>query len=97
MENIPKVPMETAKIFDLAEALHKWMAGLKSKDGSWVVDSHEFLPANVTCDYAGKMSLINGIANTIEDYLSNRLVVSEKKLTSDGKGSKCIGIYLLES
>ena len=49
----------------LAENLYEWMKGLK---GSWVVHESEFLPANVTCDYAGKQCFINGIAEVIKQH-----------------------------
>lgn len=57
---------------NIAEDLYDWMYGLKSKDGSFVVDSHEFLPANVTCDFAGKSLFIRGMAGRINTVLSQQ-------------------------
>jgi len=93
---IRKVPMETVEIINLAEAIYDWMKSLTSKEGLWVVDNHEFLPANVLCDHHGKMILIHGLANAMEKYLENKLVVTKKRVSQDKKGSRCIGIYLLE-
>lgn len=90
--------MEVVSLSDLAEEIYERMRGLTSKEGQWVVDCHEFLPANVTCDHAGKACLINIIANAIEKYLGNRLITTtDNKEYLKKKGEKCIGIYLLES
>ena len=50
----------------LAEKLYDWMNSLRSKEGTWVVDSHYFLPANVLCDFAGKATFIRGMADVIK-------------------------------
>ncbi len=51
---------------EIAEKIYNWMNNLSSPDGNWVVDSHEFLPANVTVDWAGRCQFINGMAKLIE-------------------------------
>ena len=52
--------------YEIAERIYNWMNGLASPDGSWVVNSHEFLPANVTLDWAVRCTFINHIAKIIE-------------------------------
>jgi len=53
----------------IAEKLFEFMSNLQSPKGEWIVHSTEFLPANVLCDYAGKMTFINKIAEIIKQYL----------------------------
>jgi hypothetical protein len=43
----------------IAEAIYASLKSLKSDKPVWQHDPHEFLPANVCCDYAGKRRLIN--------------------------------------
>ncbi len=50
-----------------AEKIYDWMNSLNSPEGNWVVSAHEFLPANVTVDWAGRCEFINKIAKLIEE------------------------------
>lgn len=63
-------PEYMAKSMLIAEELFRWMSNdlmRVNKDGfDWVHTPTEFLPANVTCDYAGKRGFINEMARKID-------------------------------
>lgn len=52
---------------DIATRIYDWMNSLSSPEGSWVVDPTEFLPANVTVDWAGRCTFINKMAKIIKE------------------------------
>ena len=56
----------------IAKEIYDWLNNLKSEAGEWVVDPHEFLPANVTCDFVGKMNLIKGMNKIIESNFKEK-------------------------
>lgn len=58
--------------YKIAEEIYDWMNSLASSEGNWVVDSHEFLPANVTVDWAGRCQFISGIAKCIDKCISRK-------------------------
>jgi hypothetical protein len=53
----------------IAEAIYVLLHNLKSNEPIWQHDPHEFLPANVCCDYAGKRRLINSMVAGISEIL----------------------------
>ena len=65
---------ETKKLAKkIATELQSWMSDLNSEKGEWVVNPHEFLPANVTCDFAGEARFIKDMTKIIECRLKNHL------------------------
>jgi hypothetical protein len=74
--NSPKVVPSTDHESDktklsehIAEVIYSKLRDLKSDKPIWQHDAHEFLPANVCCDYAGKRGLINSMAREIRQVL----------------------------
>jgi hypothetical protein len=55
----------------IAEAIYRKLIDLKSDKPIWQHDPHEFLPANVCCDYAGKRRLINMITLEVQTILDD--------------------------
>lgn len=53
----------------IAEVIYSKLKELKSDKPVWQHDAHEFLPANVCCDYAGKRGFINSLAREIRQVL----------------------------
>lgn len=53
----------------IADAIYAKLVSLKSDEPIWQHDPHEFLPANVCCDYAGKMRLMKSMVYEIQKIL----------------------------
>ncbi len=54
----------------IAEQLYDKMRDLgRDSDFEWVVHKSEFLPANVTCDYAGRCNFVNMMTSVILEEL----------------------------
>jgi hypothetical protein len=73
----------------IADATYAKLESFKSDEPIWQHDPHAFLPANVCCDYAGKMRLINSMVSEIKkilDHETYELVMPKTKEELD----KCL-------
>lgn len=73
----------------ISEAIYARLSAMKSDLPVWHHDPHQFLPANVCCDYAGKMGFINTMAyeaQKVIDLETYELVMPKTKEELD----KCL-------
>lgn len=60
------------KTEEIAEKLCEWIQNQKSPIGSYAVDPHEFLPADVTCDFGGRARFVQGMGRIIAVALAEQ-------------------------
>lgn len=62
----------------LVTVIYDALRGLKSKHGEWVHHPTEFLPANVSCDFAGKQHFKGLLEATISPMLKEVELISDE-------------------
>lgn len=76
VQHMPDVSTDTKPLpVKIAEDLHSWMSELRSPNGAYVVDPHEFLPANVTCDFEGSTLFIKAMVIRIEAVMRKENII----------------------